>query len=116
MGDAQEQVEPDKVVGFEGEAHEVSYTKRDLLLYALGIGCVLVGLACGWLDGCFNISMTVILGGSVISTTHPPLTAPTHTAQSQHPQLQEHPRRAPLSVRGSRQLCRLPHLPPRPAL
>jgi len=36
--DQEQRVEPDKVVGFEGEANEVAYTKRDLLLYALGIG------------------------------------------------------------------------------
>ena len=35
---SEDKVEPDKVVGHEGEANEVSYTKRDLLLYALGIG------------------------------------------------------------------------------
>jgi hypothetical protein len=37
----EDKVEPDKVVGFEGEVNEVAYTKRDLLLYALGIGYVL---------------------------------------------------------------------------
>lgn len=51
------QVEPEKVVGFEGEANEVSYTKRDLLLYALGIGCVCYAIQLrtavyGW-DGCY---------------------------------------------------------------
>lgn len=43
-------MEPDKVVGFEGEANEVSYTKRDLLLYALGIGCVPYVGCVGWGD------------------------------------------------------------------
>jgi hypothetical protein len=33
-----EKVQPELVVGFEGEEHPVSYTRRDLLVYALGIG------------------------------------------------------------------------------
>lgn len=36
--DEDQKVDAEKVVGFEGEAHAVSYNKRDLLLYALGIG------------------------------------------------------------------------------
>lgn len=40
MEEEPSKVEPEKVVGFEGETNEVSYTKRDLLLYALGIGYV----------------------------------------------------------------------------
>lgn len=36
--DEPQEVDAAKVLGFEGEAHQVSYTKRDLLLYALGIG------------------------------------------------------------------------------
>lgn len=51
MGDSGDRVEPDKVVGFEGEANEVSYTKRDLLLYALGIGCV-PSVQCIWCMQC----------------------------------------------------------------
>ena len=34
-----EEVNTDLVVGYESEKIEVSYNKRDLLLYALGIGC-----------------------------------------------------------------------------
>lgn len=34
----EDRVQPDLVVGHEGEANKVSYTKRDLLLYAAGIG------------------------------------------------------------------------------
>jgi hypothetical protein len=34
----EEKVQPDLVVGHEGEPHQVSYNKRDLLLYAVGIG------------------------------------------------------------------------------
>jgi hypothetical protein len=36
----EDKVQPDLVVGHEGEANEVSYTKRDLLIYAVGIGYV----------------------------------------------------------------------------
>lgn len=39
MGDEPEDtVQPDLVVGHEGDPNEVSYNKRDLLAYALGIG------------------------------------------------------------------------------
>ena len=68
MGDDEQEqrVEPDKVVGFEGEANEVAYTKRDLLLYALGIGYetgridgraapAAAGL---WIDGYGSIGLT----------------------------------------------------------
>lgn len=60
-------MEPEKVVGFEGEANEVSYTKRDLLLYALGIGCVCtyvwwVGRGC-WV--CFKCVVVCARGGPI---------------------------------------------------
>lgn len=35
----EEKVDTNQVVGHQGEPNEVSYTKRDLLLYAIGIGC-----------------------------------------------------------------------------
>ncbi|GAB5035900.1 peroxisomal hydratase-dehydrogenase- [Nannochloropsis oceanica] len=35
----EDKVQPDLVVGHEGDTNEVSYTKRDLLIYAVGIGC-----------------------------------------------------------------------------
>jgi len=31
-------IQPDLVVGHESEPNEVSYNKRDLIIYALGIG------------------------------------------------------------------------------
>jgi len=34
----EDKVQPELVVGHEGEVNEVSYTKRDLLIYAVGIG------------------------------------------------------------------------------